>query len=229
MKFFDNLIDDFYNLCDSFPCADRCFESDNITSCNTHLELIMQRDTAFELEGQGFELVTSADIEDSVTLIGRDLREISGNCAFARVCVVSIDGSVDEQRVFDVIKKIEYEKYKLFPVGYMMRASTGKKAEKVRVSAKELKNGLSFYKIGNLYINKLKENPDVKGVKVYFITDDSFNYSELSHISSKNNDIIKTLDHVMSSVNFDCDSCKLKSICDEVEGLRELHFGDGMK
>jgi hypothetical protein len=28
----------------------------------------------------------------------------------------------------------------------------------------------------------------------------------------------------MQNINFDCSTCNLKPICDEVEGMRELHF-----
>ena len=110
----------------------------------------------------------------------------------------------------------------------MMRASVGDKAEKVRVSKKLIRDKVSFYNIGNAYINKLKSNPNVRGVSVYFITENTFDFSTLQRLSQKNTDIVKTLDHVMSNVNFDCDTCKLKPICDEVEGLRELHFSDKM-
>ncbi len=228
MKFFNNLIDDFHQLCNGLDLDYRSFDADGIAPCDNHLQVIMQRDTAFELEGTGVELVTSEPVDDSVVLIGDDLQSINGNTRLARVCVVSIDDTLDEQTAHSIIKKIEYEKYKFYPTGYMMRASTGDKTEKVRVSKSALRDGLSFYTIGNLYIQKLQANPRVKGVRVYFITHKSFDYSALRALSQKNSDIVKTLDHVMSSVNFDCDSCNLKPICDEVEGLRELHFNDKM-
>ena len=228
MKFFDKLIDDFHQLCDGLNFDSRKFSADNIAPCDDHLQIIMQRDTAFELDGIGLELVTTEPVDDAVVVIGDDLHNLNGNTKLARVSVVSIDNSIDEKNVHGVIKKIEYEKYKFYPTGYMMRASTGDKIEKVRVSKSAIRDGISFYSIGNLYIEKLKLNPKVRGVKVYFITEKSFDYSALQGLMKKNSDIVKTLDHVMSNVNFDCDSCNLKPICDEVEGLRELHFNDKM-
>ncbi len=228
MKFFDNLINDFYQLCDGHSFALRKYCEDDICPCDDHLQVIMQRDTAFELEGMGFEFVTSSTVSDSVVVLGDDLQNINANTKFARVCIIGINDTADEQSVHNVIKKIEYEKYKFFPKGYMMRASVGDKAEKVRVSKKLIRDKVSFYNIGNAYINKLKSNPNVRGVSVYFITENTFDFSTLQRLSQKNTDIVKTLDHVMSNVNFDCDTCKLKPICDEVEGLRELHFSDKM-
>lgn len=228
MKFFDDLIDGFHQLCNGFDFESRDFDLNNTCPCDDHLQIVMQRDTAFELEGTGFELVTTEPVNDTVVVVGEDLQNLQGDTRLARVCVVSVDDTIDEQSLHSIIKKIEYEKYKFYPTGYMMRASTGDKTEKVRVSKSAIRGGISFYGIGNLYIKKLKANPKVKGVKVYFITHKSFDYSALQALSQKNTDIVRTLDHVMSSVNFDCDSCNLKPICDEVEGLRELHFNDKM-
>ena len=30
---------------------------------------------------------------------------------------------------------------------------------------------------------------------------------------------------MLKDVNMDCGSCGLQEICDEIEGLREMHFG----
>ena len=94
----------------------------------------------------------------------------------------------------------------------------------MRVSENAVKKGIDFQKVGSLFINKYKENTAVKGVKVIFITDKNADFKKLEEFARKNNDITETLNHVMNSVNFDCDTCKLKPICDEVEGMKELHF-----
>ena len=110
MKFFDNLINDFYQLCDGHSFASRKYCADDICPCDDHLQVIMQRDTAFELEGMGFEFVTSSTVSDSVVVLGDDLQKINANTKFARVCIIGINDTADEQSVHNVIKKIEYEK-----------------------------------------------------------------------------------------------------------------------
>ena len=85
-----------------------------------------------------------------------------------------------------------------------------------------------FQKIGNLLINKYKENPAVKGVKVVFVTEAAVDFSKLESLSRKNHEITETLNQVMNNLTFDCDTCNLKAICDEVEGMRELHFKSSM-
>lgn len=38
-------------------------------------------------------------------------------------------------------------------------------------------------------------------------------------------DVTRAIDHVMTAPMTDCNVCSLKKVCDEVEGIRELHFG----
>ena len=42
-------------------------------------------------------------------------------------------------------------------------------------------------------------------------------------------DITKTLSKILEGMSTDCHTCSLKEICDEVEGLKELHFGKEKK
>ena len=101
-------------------------------------------------------------------------------------------------------------------------------SESLRVQKKKkkkaIKQGISFEKIGNALIDRYLENKFVRCVRIIFITDKSADYSSLYRIAVKNNEITKTLNHALNHINFDCNSCNLKPICDEVEGMRELHF-----
>ena len=42
-------------------------------------------------------------------------------------------------------------------------------------------------------------------------------------------DVTGTLTHILEVLPTDCSVCALKDICDEVEGMKELHFGVGDK
>ena len=130
----------------------------------------------------------------------------------------------DEQEYYKVIKKADYVKYHYFPEGYMIRTTSRSHKESVRVAKSALKLGISFEKLGNLFINKYKESPKIKAVKVIFITAKQADYKALEAMAQKSTSIAETLNHIMNSVTFDCDSCNLKPICDEVEGMKALHF-----
>ena len=217
MKFFDSLIAETEKLISSFPKKD--FPKGLPWQDSGESQIIMRRDTAYELEGAGFNLVTSSDVSDGIILIGDDLSEIRENRRFARITIVQTEDAGDEQKEYNLIKKIDYVKYHIFPVGYMMRSTSRSHKEAVRVSKKAIKDGADFCKIGSLMIEKYKENPAVKGVKVIFITDLKADYPSAEKIAEKNYAITETLNHVMNNIVFDCDTCKLKAICDEVEGM----------
>ena len=222
MKFFDSLIFETEKLISSLPKME--FSKTVPWSDLGQNQVIMRRDTAYELEGVGFNLVTSAEVCDCVVLVGEDLGKIKDNRRFARIAVVQIEDNGDEQKAYNLIKKIDYVKYHTFPDGYMMRSTSRSHKESVRVSKKAIDDGADFCQIGSLMIEKYKEIPAVKGVKIIFITAPEADYGETERIANKNHQITETLNHVMNSINFDCDTCNLKAICDEVEGMKELHF-----
>ena len=228
MDFFNSLIENTNELLGTLPTKSLAHNKNNDWADLGYNQVILQRDTAFEIGGTGFNLVTSNEINDEIVIIGKDLNELNADCKFARISVIQIEDTADEQKAYNLIRKIEYVKYHYFPDGYMIRTSSRSHKEAVRVSKSAIKNGISFERVGNLLINKYKEISAVKGVKVIFITDENADYNALSTLAEKNNQITETLNHIMNNVNFDCSTCNLKPICDEVEGMKELHFKTSM-
>lgn len=227
MKFFDSLIEETENLVSSHPKKSYPL-SDAWKDAGAN-QVIMRRDTAAELDGVGFNLVTSKKINDEIVVVGDDLGNISGEHDFARIAVIEIDNTEDEQAAYKLIKKIEYVKYHCFPEGYMSRSTSRSHKEAVRVSKKAIKEGICFQSVGTLLIKKYKEIPAVRGVKLIFITNPDADLGKAEKIAAKGHEIAETLNHVMNSINFDCDTCSLKAICDEVEGMKELHFKNSAK
>lgn len=224
MEFYDSLINDVMSLVKDLPQKSFLHNKDDAWVDVGYNQVIMKRDTAFELSGSSFNLVSSQPVKDETVVIGEELKDIKADCSFARISILHLEDEKDEQKAYNLIRKTDYVKYHLFPKGYMMRTSSRIFKEAVRVEKSALKSGISFAQIGNLMINKYKENPDVKGAKVLFITDSNIDYAKIQSIAVKAGEITETLNHVMNSVNFDCSTCNLKPICDEVEGMKELHF-----
>lgn len=201
-------------------------------------ELVLQKDAAYELGAQGkgsanYVLFTSsADLvnEDKVMLFGNDLGQIKGDCDFARIVLLRIGVmDDDDEKVYRMLKDIEFAKYHVYPEGYMVRMSPESFREQVRVSKTALKKGVSFKNIGMNYIAAYKKDPNVLNATVIFITDPSFNYGEMKTMAKKANDITGTLTHILEGLPTDCSICALKDVCEEVEGMKELHFGVGSK
>lgn len=224
MNFFDSLIKEAEEIICPYSKKLYAYDEEKVWADAGENQVILTRDTAFQLDGVGFNLVTTEEVEDSVVVVGDDLGEITGDRGFARVSVASVEDTDDEQSAYNLIKKVDYVKYHFFPDGYMMRSTSRQHKESVRVSNDAVKKGVSFEGIGNLYIKKCKENPKVKGVQVFFITDKSIDIKLFEALAEKNHKIAEALNHIMNNIMFDCDTCNLKAVCDEVEGMKELHF-----
>ncbi len=204
-------------------------------------QLIMMKESAYELGGDNKPAVNYACIssddyvtEDEIWVYGKDLNEINGSVSFARIVLVKVDslkgeGEEDTEPLFRAIQDIDFVKYHVYPKGYMIRSSSDSFREQVRVSKDAVKKGISFEQVGNSYIKEYKKNPNVLAVRVIFATVDDADYAEMRKDAKKVRDITKTLSRILEGMSTDCHSCSLKEICDEVEGLKELHFGKEKK
>ena len=196
--------------------------------------LILRADMAYELGGGTFDAVSGMAVTcnskfvntDEVLLIGPDLDEIKADSPYARIALVKVgeDSLGDGNTLYNAIRKIEYVRYHINPEGYMTRISASNNREPVRVGRKALDKGLNFAKVGKLFLDTYHENKNIEAVKLIFITDPAFDYKSLAEQAKHLEDITGTIDHIFKNVMMDCGSCSLQKVCDEVEGLRELHF-----
>ena len=67
-------------------------------------------------------------------------------------------------------------------------------------------------------------------VRVIFVTKD-VDFKALHATAKKIEDVTKTMNTILEGMpeDLDCASCSFKPVCDEVEGLKELHFGKAGK
>ncbi len=201
-------------------------------------ELVLQKDAAFELGASGrgsanYVLFTSsAELvnEDRVLVYGPDLKDIRSDCDFARIVLLRVgvlEG--DDEKVYRTLKDIEFAKYHVNLEGYMIRMSPESYREQVRVSRQALRKGISFRQVGASYIKAYKQDENVLNASVIFVTAPGFDYKTMKDTAKKANDVTGTLTHILEGLPTDCSVCALKGICDEVEGMKELHFGVGSK
>lgn len=197
-------------------------------------ELVLQRDAAYELGGGGLPAVNFTCVttdgslvgDNQVALYGPELREIKKDTPYARITLIQTAGlGEDDKAAYKAIRDMEFVKYHVFPKGYMFRISSGNFREQVRVSKTALKKGISFRRVGFDFIRQYLKNPNVLRVQVIFVTDPGAPYPMFLASAKKSADITRTLTHILDGMPTDCSSCSLKPVCDEVEGMRELHFG----
>lgn len=199
-------------------------------------ELVLTRDAAFELGGDNnpaanFTCVTTSSElvgEDKIVLVGPDLGQIRGDTPFIRIVLLHVnDINNDDQEAFRAIRDMEFVKYHVFPEGYMMRVSPENRREQVRVSKQAIKRGISFRDVGNRFIKQYKENPLIDHVTIFFITGDKPLCQKLVSMAMKVDTITMTLNHIMDGLSTDCSVCSFRQVCEEVEGMKELHFRKG--
>ena len=237
MELYNELIRETERLLEGKPLQSWDYDSSAAWLDAGASELVLGRDAAFELGGSGKPalhytcVTTSSDLvdRDQVLLWGPDLRELRTDAPYARIALLRVgdiesDGG-DDTVAYNAIKDMEIVKYHVFPKGYMLRISTEDNREQVRVSRKALGEGMSFYRVGCDFIRCYRKNPNVLGVKLIFITAPDGPYEALAACGRRSTAITRTLCTILDGLPMDCSACHLKPICDEVEGMRELHFG----
>lgn len=196
-------------------------------------DLILKSDMAYELGGGTLPAVSGLMFtsdhsfvpEDEIWRLGPDLSEIREDVPYARLTLIRVSEGCfagDEQAYSD-LRKMEYTRYHVNPEGYMMRISTASEREPVRISKKALAEGLSFERVGRSFIKGYHGHPKVEAVKLIFVTAAGFPYDRLGELAHQGEQITKSLNHIFNNLVMDCTACNLKPVCDEVEGLRELH------
>lgn len=231
MNLYDDIIVKINDLVNEYESRSLDFKNEEWSEVSNNV-LILGDELAYELGNDsisglaGLCLSENEDINDEVILIGKDLNEIKTDSHFARIVLarISKDSLGEGQNAYNAIRKIEYTKYHLNPKGYMSRISPLSFKESIRIGKTELKEGLSFSKIGRMYIDAYHADSKIEAVKIIFITLDDFKYKELEKLLRKSEAITKAVDHIMNNIIMDCTSCGLKKVCDEVEGMKELHF-----
>ena len=234
MKLYDAIIHETQQILEKRETRVIPFGTERVWKDTGESELILQRDSSFELGGGGnpsgnYTCVTTSGMitGDEIVICGPDLPQIQTDVPFARIVLLEtcdLKETEDTELAYDTIRKMEYVRYHVFPAGYMVRVSSTTNQEQVRISRAAVRAGISFRYIGGTYIRKYKKIPAVRHVKVIFVTDSEV-VERLIPYAAKVDGITKTLTHILDGLPTDCGHCSMKSVCDEVEGMREMHLG----
>lgn len=195
--------------------------------------MILGKEMAYELGGRdtlGLSgcLFTTKPLlfQQGAYLYGKDLVQIAKRQSYARIVFTQLEENTDEEALYRKFREIDYVRYHIHPEGYMARISPVSQREPVRISKKLLADKkMSFANIGQMYLERYQRISGVKNVNVIFVTQENFDYRELEKTLGRAEQVTQSMGHIFTSLNMDCNTCNLKMICDEVEGLRELHFG----
>ncbi len=231
MRLYEEIIAQWQSLLGGFPIRSLPL-SDGWPDTGSR-NMILRSDMAYELGGEGFPALGATAVtvggfaQDEILLCGPDLPEIRKDVPYARLTVASVrDGLPDQgSALYQAIKKIDFVRYHVNPEGFMTRISAIQGRESARVSRDALKKGLSFSQVGGRMLKSYHENPQIQAVRLIYITDPAFPFGALEETIQKSREITRAIDHAMTAAMTDCNVCSLKKVCDEVEGIRQLHFG----
>ena len=233
MKAFDDLILDTLDHLKSYKIKSFPYEENNLAPIGEQNELILQKETAYELGAGGHDSLSFLAVtedktlvnKDEVILVGKDINEINKDCSYARIVFLLVD-DVEKNgpdAFYEILKNIEISKYNVVIKGYMVRASALTLREQVRVSKEALKSKLSFSEIGNSFINEFHKDKHVLGVKIIFITGDHGPYNDLEFIANKSNKRSEAYNHMLKDSVMNCAKCSWKPVCAEVDEMKEFH------
>ncbi len=232
MNVYDHVIKKTWDLLKNHDYQELKLNTEINWKCLTNNEFLMDRDIAFELGDRDKPCTVynaqtsdaSMISKDRILLFGKNLNEIDENTNFSRITLFNVDEVADANKAYIGIKRLEYERFKMIPEGYMILSSSLANKENIRVSKKAVEQGISFEIIGNLYLNHYKKLEGVNHVWVIFLVGDYPFMGDLVDLSKEVDEITNAYDHILKNVILDCEVCPLKPICEDVEALRELHF-----
>lgn len=237
MNLFDDMIRDIMEQLNQLTAADsaRLEKPSRVWRDVGEHHMILAGEMAYELGGQntlGLSgcLYTTHPLlfPRGAYLYGSDLAQIMASRSYARIVFVQLEENNEEEALYRKFREIDYVRYHIHPEGYMARISSVSQREPVRISKKVLAHQkMSLADIGQMYLERYQKISGVKNVNVVFVTHGDFDYRALERKLGRAEQITQSLNHIFTSLSMDCDTCNLKAVCDEVEGLRALHFGQG--
>ena len=235
MHLYDSIIEAALQLLSPYPRRIRPYDEALVWPETAGDRLILKRDTACEPGGGahavGALLPTARESfvwDDRVECIGPDIAALSGACSYARLTLVRLaEVHADDTAMYHGLRDIDFAKFAVHPDGFALRVSAKAHREQVCVDRNAHAAGISFERVGMNLIRQYKRQPLVQHVRLLFVTDPAVDYAALSALAVRANDITKAMNRVLEGLATDCATCDLKVVCDAVEGMRELHFGQG--
>ena len=232
MHLFDDVLRGVWALLPPQPDKEAAYSPSLCAPDGEKDRILFRSDTAYELGGGGKPSVCGVlygDVpgqKDRVLLYGPDLAEIRADSPFAHITLVQLKAQTAEEAYYEQLKNVSFTVFQVYPEGYLIRISPAAGKELVRVAKTAVagKTPLSFLNVGCSLIREFKKHEEAAFVQTVFITKPDFDYTALSDLTARARSITDALRHTLETGDLDCAACKMKPICDTVEGLRELHF-----
>lgn len=232
MKLYDQVTEEIRSLLPATPDIKAEYRPELCAPEGDKNAILFGGETAYELGGGGkpavscvlFGAVPSGN--DEVLVYGRDLRELTEDAPFAHITLIRLKDGDETALRYERLKEIGFTLCRLYPMGFHIRVSPSSCREQARVANAALAASppLSLVNVGCSLIRLLKEDKDVDCVRTVFIAGTDVDYTALAEKARRAKAITDTVQRTLQFNTLDCDSCRMKPVCDEIDGLRELHF-----
>jgi len=200
---------------------------------NTKNTFLMDKDTQIELGGYPKESVnliipTSnlyglTDIPGGTYIIGDEASfQEEKHASFGKIVLLETE-DIDEEKLYDFTQKILLSDSRIFLNDVMLRQSSTHYNLNLRIGKKAMENRFSLGRMANTVFDAFVKLEEVKSAIVILLYGDSELYKGLLDVAEKVKGVTLTLNHIFDGIDMDCGSCVMSPVCDEVEGLREMH------
>lgn len=157
------------------------------------------------------------------TVIGPELNRLEpGKAPLGKITLLGVHG-FSEENAYERFLEMDLIRTKLSLEGYMLRAVPQHNREWSRISREAMNKGFSLNILGNELVRDYRKLVYVDAVEVIFITSSVQYIQRLRPISEKVSHVISAMKNIFDDLEFDCAECDYSNVCNEVDGLREMH------
>jgi CO dehydrogenase/acetyl-CoA synthase beta subunit len=194
-------------------------------------DIILSSDTAIELghpqtEALAFLMWTESPdrVSDGrITVIGPELSELaSGKAPLGKITLIGGHGFT-EDNAYERFQEMDMVRTRLSLQGHMLRAVPQQNREWSRISRDAMKEGLCLKMLGNELVREYRKLEYVDAVEVIFLTSSTGDIQKFRPTGEKASRITRAMNKIFDNLELDCAACDFSDVCDEVEGLREMH------
>lgn len=196
---------------------------------------LMVQDSALEMGGYPKESTNALAFTSNDDLIPEGRVSIYGDSSlynpsskhisYGKIVLLKVK-DIPDDKMYDTLKEIEFLEYKLHLEDVMVRSSSEKSLTNVRIGKKAFGNKNTLAMLGNAYSECFEQHPFVEKAHTIILVGDVAIYKAISEQSVKIKELTIALNTIVNeNLMVECGSCSLKSLCDEVDVLREYHMG----
>ncbi|HEY9159513.1 MAG TPA: hypothetical protein VIS94_00300 [Desulfomonilia bacterium] len=192
--------------------------------------IVLKDDTGLELGSPEMDSVScllwtqdKSLVEDGrITVIGRDFPECKDeSLPFGKVVIAGVEG-FNEDNAYERHKDMDFLRYDLDLKGFMLRAASQFMREWCRISRDALQKGFSALILGSALMRLFRAQPFVKSVEVIYLTSSTEDILRLREITTPAEMIIAAMNKMAVEMDFECDSCDYRTVCDDATQLKSM-------